>query len=133
MSRTMTISSWSASNVTCEVLVGDLAQPGEDLLVHAGHPGRRVDQAVAVGVLADREQDLPHGRLDAGRSTAGWSFGLASRSMAAARLIGVGADRRSAPSASVSPCRRDVRQVAVALGDVEAVADDEVGGMRKPT
>ena len=38
-------------------------QPGEQLLVHAGDPPGRVDQPVAVDVLAYGDQDLRDGRL----------------------------------------------------------------------
>ena len=58
MSRTMTISSWSASKVTWRWDVGVLAEPGADLRVHPGHRARGVEEAVAVGVLADGDEDL---------------------------------------------------------------------------
>jgi hypothetical protein len=41
------------------------AQAGEELGVGAGDAGRGLAQAVAVRVLADRDQDLPDGVLDA--------------------------------------------------------------------
>jgi hypothetical protein len=41
-------------------------QAGKQLRVRAGDAGRRAAQAVAVGILADRDQDLADGRLDAG-------------------------------------------------------------------
>src|SRR5690348_5112503 len=44
-----------------------LPQPGELLGVGPGHPGGGVAQAVALRVLADREQDLPDRALDARR------------------------------------------------------------------
>ena len=40
MSRTSTISSWSASKVVVSTSLGSPAEPGEDLGVRAGHPGR---------------------------------------------------------------------------------------------
>src|SRR5262249_23936155 len=40
------------------------AHPGEDLLVHLGDAQRRADQTVAVGILADRLEDLAHRVLD---------------------------------------------------------------------
>jgi hypothetical protein len=40
-------------------------QAGEQLSVRPGDPGRGLAQPVAVGVLADRDQDLPHRLLDA--------------------------------------------------------------------
>ena len=44
-------------------VLGPLPQPGEDLLVRTGHPGRRLPQSLAVRVLADRDQQLAHGVL----------------------------------------------------------------------
>lgn len=41
------------------------AQAGEELGVGAGDPGGRLAQPVAVGVLADGDEDLADGRLDA--------------------------------------------------------------------
>ena len=75
MSRTSTISSWSASNVTTRWLRRILVQPAEDLGVHLGDAPRRAQQAVAVGILADRDEDLAHGLLDPGEIDA---FGTAS-------------------------------------------------------
>jgi len=43
------------------------AQPGEDLRVGAGDPGRRLPEALAVGVFPDRGEDLPDGPLDPGQ------------------------------------------------------------------
>ena len=40
-------------------------QAGEHLRVRLGHPTRGVPQAVPLGVLTDRQQDLQHGGLDA--------------------------------------------------------------------
>ena len=40
-------------------------EPGEHLLVGAGDPGGGVLQAVPVGILADRDQQLAHRRLGA--------------------------------------------------------------------
>src|SRR5262245_28435944 len=40
-------------------------QPTEQLGVHAGDASRSIAQALAVGVLADRDKDLTDGRLDA--------------------------------------------------------------------
>ena len=45
-----------------EVVGRILVEPGEELLVHPGHPAGRHLEAVAVGVLADGGQDLPDGR-----------------------------------------------------------------------
>ena len=42
-----------------------LVQPGERLLVAARHPPRGVTQALAVGVLPDRDQQLTDGRFSA--------------------------------------------------------------------
>jgi hypothetical protein len=39
-------------------------EASEELGVRAGHPGRRLAQPVAVGVLTDREKDLPDGAFD---------------------------------------------------------------------
>jgi hypothetical protein len=47
-----------------EHLGGVDPQAGEQLGVRAGDPGRGAAQAVAVGVFADGDQDLPDGRLD---------------------------------------------------------------------
>ena len=41
--------------------------PGEDLGIRPRYPRRGFQQAVALGVLADGEQDLAHGPLDAGQ------------------------------------------------------------------
>src|SRR5690242_10026491 len=48
-----------------EVLCRVLAEPDEDLLVHARHATGRGPQTVAVGILTDRHQDLPHRAGDA--------------------------------------------------------------------
>ena len=58
MSRTMTISSWSASNVVFRYDDGSSWRPAKISLVHPGHAGRRVEQTVAIGVLADGDEDL---------------------------------------------------------------------------
>ena len=58
MSRTRTISSWPRSNVVVSTSSGRWCRPAEHLAVGPGDPGRGVPQAVAVGVLADREQQL---------------------------------------------------------------------------
>ena len=65
MSRTMTISSWSASKVRHEVLRRIFVQPGADLRVHLARRARRASEPVAVGILADRDEDLAHRALDA--------------------------------------------------------------------
>lgn len=39
-------------------------EAGEGLGIRPRDAGRGVDQAVTIGVLADRGEDLPHGRLD---------------------------------------------------------------------
>ena len=39
-------------------------QPAEQLGVHPRHAGRRFQQPLAIGVLADRGQNLPHRPLD---------------------------------------------------------------------
>ncbi len=44
---------------------GILVQTAEHLRVHLRDPVRRAEEAVAIGVFADREQDLAHGSLDA--------------------------------------------------------------------
>ena len=90
MSRTMTISSWSASNCTSQMVVRRLVQAGEDLFVHAGHAARRVEQTVAVGVLTDGGQDLADGRLDAGQVD-GTELGIVGRDLASAPLERIGA------------------------------------------
>ncbi len=64
MSLTTTISSWPRSKVVVEDVLRSLPQAGEHLRVRAGDPGRRLAQAVPVGVLTDREEDLPDGALD---------------------------------------------------------------------
>ena len=59
-----------------EVLGGVFVQARADLGVHAGDPLRRVQQPVAVGVLADGLEDLAHGLLDARevhRRVDGWA------------------------------------------------------------
>ena len=43
----------------------DLPEPGELLRVSSRDPGRGVAQAIALRVLADRDQDLPDRALDA--------------------------------------------------------------------
>jgi hypothetical protein len=40
------------------------AQAGEELRVRPRHPGRRLAQPVAIGVLAEGDEDLPYRRLD---------------------------------------------------------------------
>src|SRR5262249_35291337 len=40
-------------------------QAGEELRIGPGHPRGRTPQAVAVGILPERDQDLPDGALDA--------------------------------------------------------------------
>ena len=47
-----------------QVLGRVLVDAGEELDVHLGHPARRLEQAVAVGVLTDGRQDLGDGLLD---------------------------------------------------------------------
>ena len=47
-----------------EMARGIFVQTAADLGVHLGDPLRRAQQPVAVGVLADREEDLAHGLLD---------------------------------------------------------------------
>ena len=47
-----------------EVLRRLLMEPGTDLRIHAGHPVGGVEQSVAIGILTDREQDLPDGGGD---------------------------------------------------------------------
>jgi len=47
-----------------DVAVGVVVNPGADLRVHAGDAGRRLLEAVAVRVLADGLEDLPHRLLD---------------------------------------------------------------------
>ena len=44
---------------------GVCLQPGEDFLVHAGHPGGGFQQALPAGVLAHGLQDFPDGALQA--------------------------------------------------------------------
>ena len=48
-----------------QVLVGILVQPAADLGVHAGDARRRLAQPLAVGVLADGQQDLADGPAEA--------------------------------------------------------------------
>ena len=47
-----------------EHLLGVDPQAGEELSVGSGDPCRRSAQTVTVGILADRDQDLPYGLLD---------------------------------------------------------------------
>ena len=56
MSRTITISSWLASNVTVRCRAGSSSQAGEDLLVHPRDTVRRAHEPVAIRVLADRDR-----------------------------------------------------------------------------
>ena len=49
---------------------GVLAQPGEDLRVGPGDPAGGVEQPLAVGVLPDREQQLPDGASARAKSIA---------------------------------------------------------------
>jgi hypothetical protein len=42
-------------------------QAGEELGIRPGHSGGRPQQAVPVGILPDRDEDLPDGALDAGQ------------------------------------------------------------------
>ena len=44
---------------------GVAAEAGREVGVHAGDAGRRLLQALAVGVFADGQEDLADGRLDA--------------------------------------------------------------------
>ena len=50
------------TDVECrgEHVFGLDAQPCERLGVCPGHPGRSVTQAIAIGILANRKQELPH-------------------------------------------------------------------------
>src|SRR5262249_54448111 len=48
------------------MLRGIFVQAAEDLRIHLGDATRRALQAVAVGVFADRDEDLAHRLLDAG-------------------------------------------------------------------
>ena len=41
-------------------------QPAEHLGIHAGHAGRRFQQALAIGIFAHRQQNLANGPFDAG-------------------------------------------------------------------
>ena len=66
MSRTSTSSSWLGLERRGQHLGRVDPQAGEELRVGPGHPGRGALQAVAVGVLADRDQDLADGALDPG-------------------------------------------------------------------
>ena len=61
MSFTSTISSWPRSNVVVSTSSGSCQQPGEYLLVGPGHPRRGLAQALAVGVLTDRDEQLADG------------------------------------------------------------------------
>ena len=54
-----------------EHVVGVDVQPAEDLGVGLGDPARGLLQPLTVGVLADREQQLAHGRLGPGQVDAG--------------------------------------------------------------
>ena len=39
-------------------------QAAEQLGIHAGHAGRRFAETLAIGILADRQQDLADGSFD---------------------------------------------------------------------
>ena len=67
MSRTMTISSWPASNVTVRCRAGSSCSPAKISAYIARDPVGRATQPVAVGVLTDRDQDLAHRALRSGR------------------------------------------------------------------
>ncbi len=62
----MTISSWSASNVTVRCRAGSSCRPLAISRVHLRDPVRGAGKAVAVGVLADREQELADGASRSG-------------------------------------------------------------------
>ena len=66
MSRTRIISSWPASNVVVSTSSAEQPHAGQQLGVRPGDPGRGLAQPLAVGVLADRDQQLADGRLGAG-------------------------------------------------------------------
>ena len=85
MSRTMTISSWSASNVTVRWRDGSSWRPAKiSSYMCATRAGVRT-QAVAVGVLADRLEDLAHRALDA-RCRSAWRPASCGPAAADARL-----------------------------------------------
>ena len=64
MSRTSTSSSWSASNVVVSTCAGSTRRPANSSAYARATRAGVCTQAVAVGVLADRDQDLAHGLLD---------------------------------------------------------------------
>ena len=94
MSRTSTISSWSASKTVVSTSSGCWPQPGELLGVGPGHPAGVSAQAVAVRVLADGDQDLA-----TARSIRGWSTAAVGRRVPAG-LIARGTRRPPRPRAS---------------------------------
>ena len=117
MSRTMTISSWLGLERDREVLGRVLVEPDEDLGVHAGDALGRVEQAVAVGVLADRLEDLAHRLLDArrGPSACRWAGRSRGHGRLRCRWASARARRRAATSAAwPGPARAPARP---ALGD----------------
>ena len=75
MSLTSTISSWPRSKVVASTSSGSCRSPANISRVRAGHPGRGVPQALAVRVLADRDQQL----ADGGRGPRLVELGDASR------------------------------------------------------
>jgi len=79
-------------------------QASEELGVGAGHPGRRLAQPVAVGVLTDRDEDLPDGAFDPGQID---------------RLV----DRDATERPVDQPCREVIQLPAVTegLGVVEPI------------
>jgi hypothetical protein len=48
-----------------KVFAGVLTEAGEDLVVHTGNPVRGTGEPIAVRILANRQQDLSYGALDA--------------------------------------------------------------------
>ena len=65
MSLTRISSSWFSSNVVSSTSSGSMYRPAK-ISVGAGDPGRGVAQALPVGVLADRDEQLADRGLGAG-------------------------------------------------------------------
>ena len=99
-----------------------LRQAGADLRVHLGDARRRAQQAVAVGIFADRGEDLAHGLLDA------IPVDRTARVRNRAQRVASRSYGRLSIGGKLACVLRDERQVAIALVDVEAVADHEPVG-----
>src|SRR3954449_2785907 len=135
MSRTRTISSWSASNVTTRCRAGSSPRPAQISAyisaTRAGvrtRPSRSGSSPIATRIsrtaFSIRPRSMP----------APATSGHSSVSVMPRLSVGRTSSLRGTPllGGSVAGVLGDVRQVAIALGDVEAVADHEPVGNREP-